>query len=71
LARTWLATLARVAGLALPLAVERPNLRRANLADRIESNFGDIREHAMVEDAREFHPEIVFHLAAQVLVRRA
>jgi CDP-glucose 4,6-dehydratase len=70
----WLARLgARVAGLALPPEAERPNLYvAANLADRIESNIGDIREYATVKHTfAKFQPEIVFHLAAQALVRRA
>jgi CDP-glucose 4,6-dehydratase len=70
----WLARLgARVAGLALPPEAERPNLYvAANLADRIESNIGDIRDYATVKDTfAKFQPEMVFHLAAQALVRRS
>jgi CDP-glucose 4,6-dehydratase len=71
---TWLAKLgARVAALALPPEVERPNLYVAtNLAQRIESNIGDIRDYATVEKTlANFQPEVVFHLAAQALVRRS
>lgn len=64
---------AEVAGLALPPEPDRPNLfSHLGLEDRITSRFGDIRELAVVEAAmRDFAPEIVFHLAAQALVRRA
>lgn len=42
----------------------------ANIADLCESNIGDIRDRVNFENVvRDFQPEVVFHLAAQPLVR--
>lgn len=64
---------AQVAGLALPPEAGQPSLfHDLGLESRTASRFGDIRELATVEAAMsEFAPKIVFHLAAQALVRRA
>jgi CDP-glucose 4,6-dehydratase len=64
---------AEVAGLALPPEADRPSLFAAlGLEGRMASRFGDIRDLAAVEAAlTDFAPQIVFHLAAQALVRRA
>ena len=70
----WLEKLgARVAGLALAPEADRPNLYvAADLAQRIDSHIGDIRDYAVVEKTlASFQPEVVFHLAAQALVRRS
>lgn len=66
----WLKALGcRISGLALPPNTE-PNLfTAANIAEGIESEFGDIRDFAIVKSAIErARPTIIFHLAAQPLV---
>lgn len=62
---------ARVTGFALE--PETPSLYDvARIGDGIASTIGDVRDAAAVERAlREAQPEIVFHLAAQSLVRRS
>jgi CDP-glucose 4,6-dehydratase len=62
---------AEVSGLALP--PEAPSLYRdLDLGGRMASTFGDIRDSAAVEKVMdEAKPQIVFHLAAQALVRAA
>jgi len=64
---------AEVAGLALPPEDGRPSLfLDLGLDGRMASRYGDIRDLATVEAAMaDFQPQIVFHLAAQALVRRA
>lgn len=64
---------AEVAGLALPPEDDRPSLfLDLGFDGRMASRYGDIRELATVEAAfADFQPQIVFHLAAQALVRRA
>ncbi len=69
----WLSEMgADVYGLALPPENERCIFVRTGLDTRITSVLGDIRDQSIVDrmiaDAK---PEIVFHLAAQALVRRA
>jgi CDP-glucose 4,6-dehydratase len=67
----WLAQLgANVRGYALNPCTE-PNLFTvARIADVIEDIRGDIRDGARLEAAmNEFRPDVVFHLAAQPLVR--
>ena len=70
----WLASLgARVSGLSLAPDQGPDNLfERAGIADQCQSYIGDIRDFATVRDviAAE-QPQIVFHLAAQPLVRRS
>jgi len=69
----WLEMLgADLAGFSLPPDTE-PNLfHLAGLQDDRRSRFGDVRDrlklHALVTEAQ---PEIVFHMAAQSLVRRS
>ncbi len=67
----WLSQLgARVTGLALPPATS-PNHWEL-LASPANDLCGDIRELSVVQDAfAQAQPEIVFHLAAQALVRRS
>lgn len=70
----WLrSTGATVAGYALPPPNDRPSLFSvAHLGADMESVFADLRDPAMVEEAlRANAPEVVFHLAAQSLVRRS
>lgn len=67
----WLHRLgARVTGISLPPSTE-PNLfMLARIADVCDSHFCDIRDAAaLAELVRAAQPEIVFHLAAQPLVR--
>jgi len=67
----WLQQLgARVCGLALP-AEGQPNHSRL-LRLPLDEALVDLRDAALVRTAlRRFEPEIVFHLAAQPLVRRS
>lgn len=67
----WLQNLgAEVIGIALPPATA-PNLfDLAQVADGMESHFCDIRNADKLKElVRESRPEIIFHLAAQPLVR--
>lgn len=70
---SWLKALgAQVHGYALPPETGPSLFEAARVGEGIESGFGDIRDHDGV--ARAFaraKPEIVFHLAAQPLVRRS
>jgi CDP-glucose 4,6-dehydratase len=70
---TWLTELgAKVTGLALE-ADTNPNLFEAiGLTDQVRSYYDDIRDDAAVRRVfNETRPEILFHLAAQSLVRRS
>ncbi len=60
----------RVAGFALPPEGE-PNLFRAlGLDQHIDSTFGDVRDGgAFAAVVDRFRPDVVFHLAAQAIVR--
>jgi CDP-glucose 4,6-dehydratase len=67
----WLRALgAKVAGLSLA-PTGKPNLFEvANVADQTESSFADIRDlPGLVAAIERQNPEVVFHLAAQSLVR--
>lgn len=67
----WLQRLgADICGIALP-PVTNPNLfELARVAEGIDSHFCDIRDaERLAALVRTFRPEIVFHLAAQPLVR--
>ncbi len=68
----WLTRLgARVSGLGLEPDTDPALYREARVADRVDSLIGDIREPDLVREAvAGFAPEIIFHLAAQPLVRR-
>jgi CDP-glucose 4,6-dehydratase len=69
----WLNSLgAKVCGFSLSPETN-PNLfENLNLEDLINSTIGDIRDlPKFTETLAEFQPEIVFHLAAQPLVRRS
>jgi len=67
----WLQELgANVVGFALPPEAEPSLFSQLGLARLIDSRLGDIREAALVRQVfEETRPEIVFHLAAQPLVR--
>ena len=67
----WLLQMgAKVAGFALPPKTERDHFALLGLADRMDHRVGDLRDADQVRRAlEEAAPEIVFHLAAQPLVR--
>ena len=69
----WLSRLgARVTGLALAPETSPSLFTLAGLAGRVDSRLGDIRSRAIVDAVvAESQPEVVFHLAAQALVRRS
>lgn len=67
----WLQELgARAAGFSLPDSTQ-PNLFEcADVGKSMNSHYGDLRDPEEVRNTlNEFHPEIIFHLAAQSLVR--
>ncbi len=69
----WLASLgAQLRGYALD-PISAPSLFSAvSLMDLVEDIRGDVRDYQHVESAiLEFEPEVIFHLAAQPLVRRS
>lgn len=68
----WLSRMgARVSGFALEPDTEPSLYVEARIGERVESMIGDIRDPDLVTEAvTGFAPEIVFHLAAQPLVRR-
>jgi CDP-glucose 4,6-dehydratase len=69
----WLATKgAKIRGYALDPATE-PNLfTLASVADVLDDNRGDIQDYPKLEASlTDFEPEVVFHLAAQPLLRRS
>ena len=67
----WLRELgAEVAGFSLPAPTEPSFFEQTRLAELVTHVEGDVRELAAVEAAvRAARPEVVFHLAAQPLVR--
>ncbi len=69
----WLLSLgAKVAGFALPPPSEPSNFAVLDLAGRMSHREGDVRELSAVQKAvADFQPEIIFHLAAQALVRKS
>jgi CDP-glucose 4,6-dehydratase len=68
---TWLSHLgARVIGYALPPPTEPANFVACRLAERIVHVEGDVRDVDRLQATfREHRPDVVFHLAAQPLVR--
>src|SRR5713101_8798060 len=76
---SWLCTWLKqegavIAGLSLaPEDNGQPNLfETAAIAEGIRSTIGDVRDFTLVErELQTFRPEIIFHLAAQPLVRRS
>lgn len=68
---TWLLELgAEVAGYALEAPSTPSAFEVLGLEQRIRHTHGDVRDAARLAEAvREFRPEVVFHLAAQALVR--
>ncbi|HOO20240.1 MAG TPA: CDP-glucose 4,6-dehydratase [Kiritimatiellia bacterium] len=69
----WLHGLgAEVLGIGLEPETDEGPFVRADLASLIRHETADIRDRErMAELAREFRPDVVFHLAAQALVRRS
>ncbi len=69
----WLAKLgATVRGYALDPSTEPSLFSTARVGSLVEDIRGDIRDQASLDRAlRDFEPEVVFHLAAQPLVRRS
>lgn len=69
----WLTALgADVAGFSLPPAGKNDHFVLLGLEGLMNSRTGDIRDGALLKSVfDEFRPEIVFHLAAQALVRRS
>jgi CDP-glucose 4,6-dehydratase len=67
----WLHSMgAKVQGFALAPPTTPSLFEEAKVGDLIQSNLGDIRDFAAVAKVvKEFKPEIVFHMAAQPLVR--
>ncbi|MGV8080502.1 MAG: CDP-glucose 4,6-dehydratase [Syntrophales bacterium] len=67
----WLHRLgADVTGFALPPATEPSHFALVGLAKRIRHREGDVRDLGALQEAfAETRPEIVFHLAAQAIVR--
>jgi CDP-glucose 4,6-dehydratase len=70
---TWLLSLgARVKGYALAPATRPSYFECCGLAGRMDSTFGDILDRAsLTSELRRFEPEVVFHLAAQPIVRHS
>lgn len=70
---TWLLQLgAKVAGFSLGVPTQPANFQILGLEERINHFQGDIRNREALGRAMdEFAPEMVFHLAAQALVRRS
>src|SRR5215207_6226619 len=63
---------ARVAGLALPPELPESLFSLLRLDERVDHHICDIRDaDAMRQAVQAVEPEIVFHLAAQALVRRS
>ncbi len=69
----WLHALgARLAGFALDIPTRPALFELAELDSLTDTCWGDIRDpKAIYEAVRRFQPEIVFHLAAQALVRES
>jgi CDP-glucose 4,6-dehydratase len=67
----WLQNMnARVLGLALPPPTTPSLFLEAKVENEMESIIGDIRNYELVQDVFiNYKPEIIFHLAAQPLVR--
>ncbi len=67
----WLHSLgAHVTGFALPAPTEPSLFRQARIQGLVDHRQGDVRDLAEVDRViREAQPEVVFHLAAQPLVR--
>lgn len=67
----WLIKLgATVKGYSLPPSTNPSTYSLFNLSNTMESEFGDINDYdKLLRSLQEFQPEIIFHMAAQPLVR--
>ena len=70
---TWLTELgAQVHGVSLPPQTDPSLFARAGVGEVIEHVAGDIREPQVLADAmKRVEPDVVFHLAAQAIVRES
>ena len=70
---TWLLDLkATVAGYSLNIPTQPSHFESLAIANKIEHFIGDVRDKkALQQVLKQFRPEIVFHLAAQSLVRES
>lgn len=70
---TWLDQLgAQVAGFSLDLPTRPCNFEILGLQDHVRHYLGDIRDRTLLAQViDEFQPSVIFHLAAQALVRRS
>ena len=63
---------AEVKGYSLPLEEDKILFRGLNLVERIDTVSGDINDYDQIHnEINNFDQEILFHLAAQPLVRRS
>jgi len=69
----WLDSLgAVVGGISLDVPTKPSHFELLGLEQRMRHYVGDIRDRArLAEVVDDFHPDIIFHLAAQALVRRS
>jgi CDP-glucose 4,6-dehydratase len=69
----WLHSLgAEVGGLSLSVPTEPSNFEVSAIKDNVKQYFVDIRDYNAVERTiNDFMPDIIFHLAAQALVRKS
>jgi CDP-glucose 4,6-dehydratase len=69
----WLASMgARIRGYALDPSTDPSFFTAVSLAELVEDIRGDVRDYGHLDESiTEFAPEVVFHLAAQPLVRRS
>ncbi|OCC30857.1 CDP-glucose 4,6-dehydratase [Leptospira interrogans serovar Canicola] len=69
----WLQSLgAEVAGFSLGLPTSPNHFELLNLDKKIKDYRGDIRDRASLSQAiDEFKPQVIFHMAAQALVRKS
>ena len=69
----WLNELgSEVLGYALPPYTEKDNFVVTQLQKRIQNVYGDVRDFGKFNDIfKKFEPEIIFHLAAQPIVRKS
>jgi CDP-glucose 4,6-dehydratase len=67
----WLSQLgANVVGYSLEPPTSPSNFEACNLKERVESIIGDVRDQEKLREVfSKFNPDIVFHLAAQAIVR--
>jgi CDP-glucose 4,6-dehydratase len=63
---------AEIKGYSLPLEEDKVLFKGLKLVERINSVYGNINNHEHIkQEIKTFNPEIIFHLAAQPLVRRS